>query len=168
MPHPPSRLARSPSAPLTSTITTPLKPALGPGLAKTRGLPLVTARDARLVRANDPVWRELFDRADTVSEGSPRDEGAGARSWFGSTSVILRMPLLPVEKRVEALRVGEHDVHVRLRAVRVAHREARSRAPAPLGTATCEIRFVLDPEGVRIDVDLQAPLIEQRIGTNAT
>ncbi len=78
------------------------------------------------------------------------------------------MPLVPVDKRVEALRVGERDVHVRLRAVRIAHREALHRAPAPLGTATCEMRFMLDPEGLRIDVDLQAPLIEQRVGTNAT
>jgi hypothetical protein len=141
---------------------TPLPPLRGPGIAKTRGLPLVSNRIAHLTRANDAIWRILFDAADTISEGSVRNEPPGESTWFGSTSLILRMPELASRERSEALRVGEHDVHVRLRAMRLAHREAVQRAPGSLGTATCEIRFALAPEGVRIDVDLQAPLSERR------
>ena len=135
-----------------------------PGLAKSRGLPLVLARTASLVRAPDPRWRELFDHADTISEGSVRDEKAG-RVWYGSTSLILSVdpaeacgadhPLLAA--------LARRDLHVRLRAVRIAHREACARSPCRLGRFTCEIRVEADARGVRIDVDVQAPLIERRV-----
>jgi hypothetical protein len=138
----------------------------GPGLAKTHGLSLVATRETRLARANDAPWRTLFEAADAVSEGGTRDE-PGGRVWYGSTSLILRMPGMPARERAFAMLVGERDVHVRLRALRMAHREAVARAPAPLGMSTCEMRFALDPGGVRIDVDVQAPLIERRAGTHA-
>jgi len=124
----------------------------------------VLARSASLVRAVDPRWRELFDRADTVSEGSVRDEKAG-RVWYGSTSLILRVEPVDAggaEPAFLAALVGR-DPHVRLRAVRVAHREACARSPCRLGRFTCEIRVEADERGVRIDVDGQAPLIERRV-----
>jgi hypothetical protein len=34
------------------------------------------------------------------------------------------------------------------------------RAPAPLGEVSCEIHVAEDARGVRIDVEVQAPLIE--------
>jgi hypothetical protein len=129
-----------------------------PGLAKARELPLVLARPTTLVRATDARWKELFDRADTVSEGSVRDEKTG-RVWYGSTSLIL--PAAPDQAPWLAT-VAARDVHVRLRALRSAHREACSRAPGRLGRFCCEIRVEADPRGVRIDVDVQAPLIERR------
>lgn len=130
-----------------------------PGLAKTRELPLVLARPTTLLRAPDPRWRELFDRADVVSEGSARQESTG-RVWYGSTSLILPVP----DDADPALLAGlaERDVHVRLRAVRTAHREACLRAPTRLGRFSCEIRVAAEKRGVRIDVDVQAPLIEGR------
>jgi hypothetical protein len=134
-----------------------------PGIAKARALPLVRSRNAVLVRAEDARWRELFERADIVSEGSVRDEareGRPARAWYGSTSLIL-----PAEGEAEialAAAVAERDLHVRLRALRTARREACLRAPARLGRLSCEIRVSADPRGVRIDVDVQAPLIEGR------
>lgn len=135
-----------------------------PGLAKSRGLPLVLARTAMLVRAPDPRWRELFDRADTISEGSVRDEKAG-RIWYGSTSLILRVEAADACGAEPAFLAAlvERDLHVRLRAVRVAHREACARSPCRLGRFTCEIRVEADARGVRIDVDVQAPLIERRV-----
>ena len=113
-----------------------------------------------LLRAPDPRWRELFDQADIVSEGSVRAETNG-RVWYGSTSLILRVP----DGTEPALLAGlaERDVHVRLRALRTAHREACLRAPARLGRFCCEIRVAPDGRGVRIDVDVQAPLIEGRV-----
>lgn len=129
-----------------------------PGLAKTRELPLVFARPTTLVRATDARWKELFDRADTVSEGSVRDEKAG-RVWYGSTSLIL--PVDPAQAPFLTA-LAARDVHVRLRALRTAHREACLRAPGRLGRFSCEIRVEPDPRGMRIDVDVQAPLIERR------
>jgi hypothetical protein len=131
----------------------------GPGLAKTRGQPTVLARRTLLVRASDARWREMFERADVVSEGSVRQEAQGP-VWYGSTSLILSAqgadaPFLAA--------VGERDLHVRVRALRAAYREARSRAPAALGRFSCELHVTALASGVRIDVDVQAPLIERRI-----
>jgi hypothetical protein len=111
------------------------------------------------VRASDARWREMFERADIVSEGSARREGQG-RVWYGSTSLILSVE--PSEAPFLAAVAGR-DVHVRIRALRAAYREARSRAPSTLGRFACEVRVAADTSGVRIDVDVQAPLIERRI-----
>jgi hypothetical protein len=139
-----------------------------PGLAKARGLPLVCARPATLVRAPDPPWRELFDRADVVSEGSVREERSG-RVWYGSTSLILDVEPLAVDPPWVAslATIAARDIHVRLRALRTAHREACLRAPGRLGRFTCEMRVVPDDRGVRIDVDVQAPFIEGRAHSRA-
>ena len=130
----------------------------GPGIVKARQTPIIEEREPLLVRAVDARWRRLFEVADLVTEGAARDEVAG-RVWYGSTSVIL-----PVEAsdgpRFAA--VATRDLHVRLRAVRAARREACLRAPGRLGRLVCEIRVRIDPRGVRIDVDVQAPLIERR------
>ncbi len=135
-----------------------------PGLAKARGLPFVLARSTTLVCAPDARWRELFATADIVSEGSARQEASGP-VWYGSTSLILRPPGTPDAAFDPAFLSGlvARDVHVRLRAVRTALREACLRAPCRLGRFTCEIHVVPDGQGVRIDVDVQAPLIEGRV-----
>jgi hypothetical protein len=129
-----------------------------PGLAKARGLPLVLAHTTTLLSTSEPRWRELFDHADVVSEGCARDEANG-RVWYGSSSLILSVP--GSDPAMLATLAGR-DVHVRLRAVRMAHREASLRAPGRLGRFTCEIQVAPDARGVRIDVDVQAPLIERR------
>ncbi|MDP9037522.1 MAG: hypothetical protein M3O50_22220 [Myxococcota bacterium] len=137
--------------------------AIRPGLAKTRGLPLVLTRRMTLVCASDPCWRDLFDRADTVSEGSVRDEAHG-RVWYGSTSMILATT---VSDNTMLAALAARDVHVRARALRTAHREACCRAPSRLGRFACEIQVAADVRGVRIDVDVQAPLIEKRLAPKA-
>jgi len=101
----------------------------------------------------------MFDDADVVSEGSVRTEAQG-RFWYGSTSLIL--PAAASDAPFYAA-VANRDIHVRLRALRAAHREASSRAPGRLGRLSCEVRIVADRCGVRIDVDVQAPLIERRM-----
>jgi hypothetical protein len=116
------------------------------------------------VRAEDPRWRDLFARADIVSEGSVREEmrdGRSTRTWYGSTSLIL--PTGEGEEAELAAAVAARDLHIRLRALRTAHREACLRAPGRLGRFSCEIRVAPGPRGVRIDVDVQAPLIEGRV-----
>jgi hypothetical protein len=129
-----------------------------PGLAKVRALPLMLARSGVFVSVTDAQWRDLFDRSDVISEGSAREEHHG-RMWYGSTSLIL--PATAEDAPLLAT-LAAHDMHVRLRAVRAAHREAALRAPGRLGRVGCEIRVTCATRGVRIDVDIQAPLIERR------
>lgn len=138
----------------------------GPKLRKARAPGLVERR-GDFVRTTEGRWRALFAEADTVSEGAVRDE-AGGRVWYGSTSLILELPVdIPVEEREFLRAVAEKDVHVHVHALRCAHREAQSRAPGMLGRTVCELRFEHDPRGLRIDVDVQAPLIERRRATRA-
>ncbi len=131
-----------------------------PGLAKARELPLLLARPTSLVRASEARWRALFERADVVTEGSARVEAEG-RIWYGTTSMILAIAPTDGDPALLAA-LAERDVHLRLRALRTAHREASLRAPSKLGRFSCEIRVTRDPLGLRIDVDAQAPLIEGR------
>lgn len=136
---------------------------LRPPLAKARRPPLLTHRGAH-VQSSDAPWRELFERADVVSEGSAHAELHG-RVWYGSTSMILRAP--GGTDPTLLAQVADRNVHVRLRAVRTALREASLRAPGRLGRLMCELRISFDPAGVRIDVDVQAPLIERRASSRA-
>jgi hypothetical protein len=131
----------------------------GPGLAKARRPALVDVQTATRVRGTDVRWRDLVEAADVVSEGSARAEARG-NVWYGSSSLILRVPESSESERDFLAAVADRDVHVRLRALRVALREATVRAPAALGLSHCEIRVQSDARGVRIDVDVQAPLID--------
>jgi hypothetical protein len=137
-------------------MTATRDPRLGPGLAKSRASLLLHGLGR--VRTCDSGWRELFDRADVVSEGAVREE-PGAEVWYGTTSA-----LLPVEASqtapFEPAALAERDLHARLRAVRLARREALSRAPSPLGTIRCELRFSTHPGGLRVDAEVEAALIE--------
>ncbi len=139
----------------------------GPGLAKARRPALVAVTHASRVRGSDVRWRELLEEADVMSEGSARPEGSG-NVWYGSTSLILRMPDASEPERDFLAALAERDVHVRLRVLRVALREATVRAPAALGLSHCEIRVQSDARGVRIDVDVQAPLIDGAVVAGST
>jgi hypothetical protein len=95
-----------------------------------------------------------------VSEGAVVCEGR-RQIWYGSTSLILALPAeAGTTERAFIAEVAARDLHVRLRSVRLAHREAQLRAPSTLGRSSCEIRVGWEDRGVRIDVDVQAPLIE--------
>lgn len=133
----------------------------GPSLAKAQPPPLISHSTHR-VRGFEGRWRELFATADAMSEGSVRQELTGP-TWYGSTSVILPLPPETPEKERSFLAAfAACDVHVRLRALRLAQREAQVRAPGELGRGSCEIRVSGEGPGVRIDIDIQAPLIERR------
>jgi hypothetical protein len=99
-----------------------------------------------------------MESADVISEGSAREEAAGT-TWYGTTSMILEIPQATTDELTFLAAVADRDVHVRLRVLRIALREATLRAPAALGCSHCEIRVQSDVRGVRIDVDVQAPLI---------
>jgi hypothetical protein len=133
----------------------------GPSLAKARA-PALIERRGTFIRTSEGRWRDLFAAADTMSEGAIKDEG-DSRVYYGSTSLILTLPTgTPEDDCVTIRALAEKDVHVHVHALRAAHREAQSRAPGLLGRIVCELRFCDDPRGLRIDVDVQAPLIERR------
>jgi hypothetical protein len=129
-----------------------------PGLAKARPLPVLGARH-RPVRVSDARWGALFDRAQVLSEGAARDD-APRRMWYGSTSVLLPLSGLLTEEVLGLASIASADPSVRIRAARVARCEASLRAPAPLGTARCVVTVRAQPFALRIDVDVEAPIME--------
>ncbi len=127
-----------------------------PGLAKAWPR-LVESRDLSVLRVDDNTLAHLLATADVISEGQVH-EHEGARAWFGSTSMILSV-------RADLDRVAalvSRDLHARTRVLRVARREASLRAPCPLGPLRSEVRVTSVGGSLRIDVDVQAPLIEGR------
>jgi hypothetical protein len=139
----------------------------GPGLAKSAAPPFVVSRHVVVAQANDARWRAAFEAADAVSEGAVRHEAAG-RVWYGSSSFILSLRASDDERaRAWLAEVAGRSVHVRTRAIRAACREASLRAPGALGEVTCETKISPDARGVRIDVDVQATLIERSAGAGS-
>jgi hypothetical protein len=131
----------------------------GPGLRKTAGLPILSQRNLNLWQSTDYRWRELFEAADVMSEGAAREEPDGT-VYYGSTSILL--PLIsggggvPDELVSEVARSLSVDPHARLRAVRIACREAQVRSPGPIGRVRAELFVRTDPRGVRVDVEVEA------------
>lgn len=130
----------------------------GPGLKKTRSLPLVERRTVELWRGTDYRWRELFETADVVSEGAIRHE-QDEPIYYGSTSVLLTAARIGAADVDEVQRLITRDPHCRLRAVRIACLEAELRARAPLGRVHAELCVRRDRRGVRIDVDVEAKVL---------
>jgi hypothetical protein len=140
-----------------------MKPiARGPGLARTTRLKLFHSRTLRLVASSDARWGELFDTADVMSEGAPRGEGA-ERSYFGSSNIILLITPEDASQTVKSLAGAvARDPHVRLRAMRVARREAAQRANAPLDRVRAEITVSPCTTGVAVHVDVEASVLADR------
>ncbi len=136
----------------------------GPGVAKSRELPLFQ-RGGEQVRAVDSRWRALIDGADAMSEGGVRNEAEG-RVWYGSTSLLVALTGTDAE-RAFYVALASRDLHVRTRAIRTALREAASRAPGALGKLSAEFHVSENSAGLRIDVEVQAPLIERRRGSRS-
>jgi hypothetical protein len=140
-----------------------MKPfARGPGLAKTHQPPLVHVRTVSLVAGSDARWKELFDGADVVSEGAPRGDDPGRR-YFGSTHILLLIhPERPGQSMGELAEIVARDPHVRLRAMRLARREAAQRAEGPLDCVRSEIRVSHSAMGVNIHVEVEARVFPDR------
>jgi hypothetical protein len=134
----------------------------GPGLAKTKQAPLFHSRTLRLVASSDARWGKLFDTADVMSEGAPRGEGS-ERSYFGSSNIILLIaPENPDQTAQSLAGAVARDPHVRLRAMRVARREAAQRANAPLDRMRAEITVSACATGVAVHVDVEALVLPNR------
>jgi hypothetical protein len=137
----------------------------GPGLVKVRGLPLLRRRYVELWQAADYRWRELFESADVMSEGATRDEPNGP-VYYGSTSVLLALSRRGMKLSSAELEHLQHiiagDPHARLRAVRIACLEAQLRSGGPIGRVRAELFVRPDPRGVRLDIEVEARVFDER------
>lgn len=135
-----------------------------PGLAKARREPLVSRRALPLVKSSDYRLRELFERADVMSEGKTRDEPDGA-TYYGSTSVLLTLASrgggVPDADADELVALVAIDPHARVRAIRIACLEAQVRARAPIGRVRAELSVRRDRRGVCIDVEVEARVFDE-------
>jgi len=140
----------------------------GPGIAKVRQVEVVSRRSLALIVLRDGWWSRLLERADLVSEGAVVDE-EGRRVYYGSTSLhaqIERTTLeaLPHPSVEQLAMVVLADPHARLRLLRLAHREAASRADGTLDVLSAELRAEVVLRGgqpwLSISIDVGAPLVD--------
>ena len=138
----------------------------GPAVVKTRGLPLLRSRRLELWQGLDYRWRELLETADVMSEGAVRREPDGL-VYYGSTSLLLpfvshggQVPDLDADRLAGAL---SRDPHVRLRAVRIACREAEQRCSGPLARVTAEVFVRRERRGLKLDIEVEARVIDQSV-----
>jgi len=133
-----------------------------PGLAKTRELPLLQRQQRQFWQSNDLTWRDLLEKADVVSEGAIRDETDGP-VYYGSTIILLldssHGGRFSPSERTTLFALLEHDPHARVRVVRMACLEAQLRAHRAIGSIRAELSVRLDPRGLRVDVDVEAPVL---------
>lgn len=133
-----------------------------PGLTKVRRVQTTSRRALDLVGVREGWFSTMLEAADIVSEGAVQDVDA-VRGYFGSTS--LRCPLrsyVAFDGDAAALaQLVVRDPNAKLRLLRLAHREAVSRAGRTLGVLTAEISAVVvdDPAlgaVLAIDIDVSA------------
>jgi hypothetical protein len=97
-----------------------------------------------------------------MSEGAPRGEGSD-RSYFGSSNIILLIAPQGPEQTAQSLAGAVAlDPHVRLRAMRVARREASQRANGPLDRMRTEITVSPCAKGVAVHVEVEAQVRRDR------
>jgi hypothetical protein len=106
----------------------------------------------------------MFEAADVMSEGAPRDERDGP-VYYGMTSIVLPLESngghIPDTELTVIAKLLAHDPHARVRAIRIAWREAQVRSTFPLGQLRAELSFSATHNGVKIDVDVEAPPLPQ-------
>ncbi|XYI03398.1 hypothetical protein ACMHYB_27980 [Sorangium sp. So ce1128] len=138
----------------------------GPGLAKVQSPPLFHRRRVELVTCSTGRLHALFDRADVLSEGSTRSEEGGL-VYYGSTSLLVALPPdAPLDQALD--RALALDPHLRLRALRVAQREATARAGGPLGPMHAEIRCGLAPRAATTSFALTVDVTARVLLTTTT
>ena len=124
-------------------------------------------RSLELLRCADYRWTDLLERADVMSEGAVREETHGA-TYYGTTSVLLpflsRGGAVPDHLARDVVLVASRDPHLRVRAVRIARREAQVRSVHPIGRISADVSVRHDVRGVRLDVEVEAPVDVARVG----
>jgi hypothetical protein len=98
-----------------------------------------------------------------MSEGAARDE-RDCTTYYGTTSIVLLTEScggqIPDAELSRVARLIAQDPHARLRAVRIAWREARVRANFPLAQLRADLCFSTTTDGIKVDVDVEAQLVQ--------
>jgi hypothetical protein len=116
--------------------------------------------------SSDYRLRQLFEIADVMSEGEVQSEDDARGIYYGTTSV--RLPTvshggaIPDEDAGLLAELLRSDPHARVRAIRIACREAQVRARSPLAQVRAEVLVHRDRQGIRFDVDVEARLLQER------
>jgi hypothetical protein len=143
----------------TPTVTSERK---GPGLAKSKKARLIESRSFDWIRCTDYRWRDLFNKADIISEGAVRKDPDGP-IYYGATYIRFRFDsieeTLQTIERQRLAKIMQFDPHVRLRAMRLACIEARVRSNSEFSHVTTDITVSEDETAVSICVDIEAKLI---------
>ncbi len=122
--------------------------ARGPGLAKVRTLPTLKTKRIVLVAVTEWHVRDWLESADVVSEGNPDATG----HYYGTTSIIITQAVLPAHEGLVTALLS--DPHLRLRALRVAAREAASRGAR--GSIMAELSVKHEARGIIVTIDVEA------------
>jgi hypothetical protein len=101
----------------------------------------------------------MFEQADVMSEGASKAESEGP-TYYGMTSIVLLLEScgghIPDDEHTQVARLLARDPHARVRATRIAWREAQVRSGVPLGQLRAELSFSSTNVGVKIHVDVEA------------
>lgn len=115
-------------------------------------------RTVELYTLSDGVLRDAMANADIVSEGKVTLGKDGLR-YDGSTSILLAFTSFEIGHRATRdvlVELVSLCPHIRLRAIRIAHREASSRAEGQLNTLSCQIAVSRARERIAIDIEVSA------------
>ncbi|MBL8743343.1 MAG: hypothetical protein JNK04_19665 [Myxococcales bacterium] len=126
-----------------------------PGLAKARQRSILGQKTRQFIRAQEASLRSWMDHADVVSEGRTNGD-----RYFGSTSIFLAWHKAPegLSYGGDAAHALLYDPHLRVRALRLARREAEARATGNLSSMSADLRTDFDARGMFVTVDVEAAL----------
>ena len=119
----------------------------GPGVVKVRTIPTLRTREVSLVSLTEGLVRDWLDGSDVMSEGAAVSDGA----YFGTTSIVIAITDARRHEIESALVV---DPHMRVRALRIAVREARGRGAD--GTLYAEFSIVRNARGIVVTIDIES------------
>jgi hypothetical protein len=138
--------------------------ASGPSIAKVRRPRALRRRDLTLFTLSDDALREIMSTADVVSEGKTSTTGAELR-YDGTTSIQISFSQFETDPRVTRATIIEVIAacpHLRLRATRIAHREAASRAHGMLSTLSSATSVSVSNERIAIVIEVSGRVDAQR------
>lgn len=125
---------------------------MGPGLRKATRPRVHTTRALVLERLDANATRDWLDEASVRSEGAVHD---GSR-YYGSS--YIRIEAHDIDASV-LVKLVDADPHLRLRVLRVAHREAATRAGGVLDTLRASIVIRPSDRGILVAIDVEADVV---------
>lgn len=129
-----------------------------PGLVKVRRAPHFSTTTKSFVKLLDGAVKTWVELADVVSEGSSQSDAQGRPVYFGSSSIVLEWSRAPDERLCdpELSPLVMSDPHLRVRALRIARREAEVRAGGELCSMRADLLAHTSRRGIVLTIDVEA------------